>query len=146
MKLFTTILLVILAGAVLTAAAISYLAWTDLDEARSAYQEQEVLAKDVRKRVGEVNLKYRATMEGMKAVPDSLKMQYSGEYQRKLEVHRKQLFVLEGESREAERILKKRKNAIVAARKSLHWKLMVLGGAAILLLAAFVLRARAIRT
>ncbi len=146
MKIFTGILLVILAGAAIVAAVTSYRAWNELREVNTAFHEQKAEAEDVRTRIGEVNLKYRALMEGMSEVPDTLRMQLAGEYQRRAEVFRKQLYKLEAESRETERIFRKRKRAEAAARKNLNRKLMVLGGAAILLLAGFVWRARAIRS
>ncbi len=146
MKIFTGILLVILALAAIVAAGISFRAWNELREAEAAFHEQKAEAMDVRKRISEVNLKYRALMEGMSEVPDTLRMELAGEYQRRAEAFRKQLYRLEGESRETERIFGKRKRAQAAARENLNRKLKVLGGAAILLLAGIVWRARAIRS
>jgi hypothetical protein len=146
MKIFTGILLVILALAAIVAAGISFRAWNELGEAEAAFHEQKTEAMDVRKRIGEVNLKYRALMDGMSEVPDTLRMELAGEYQRRAESFRKQLYGLEGKSRETERIFRKRKHAQAAARENLNRKLKVLGGAAILLLAGIVWRARAIRS
>jgi hypothetical protein len=146
MKTFTGILLVILAAAVIVAAVTSYRAWNEQREARTTFQEQKAEALDVRKRIGEVNLRYRALMEGMSEVPDTLRMQLAGEYQQRAKVFRKRLHALEAESRETERIFRKRKRAESATRENLHRKLKFLGGATILLLAGLVWRARVIRS
>jgi len=137
MKIYTGILLVILALAAIVAAGISFRAWNELGEAEAAFHEQKAEALDVRKRI---------LMEGMSEVPDTLRMELAGEYQRRAESFRKQLYGLEGKSRETERIFGKRKRAQAAARENLNRKLKVLGGAAILLLAGIVWRARAIRS
>jgi len=146
MKKLSGILLIILAAAAIVSAAISYRAWNEHGETKAAFDEQKALAMDVRQRIGDVNLRYRGLMEGMKAVPDSLKTQMVGEYQRSAEGYRKQLYRLEAESRETERLFGKRKRAESAARENLHRKLMVLGGATILLLSSFIWWARAIRS
>jgi hypothetical protein len=146
MKILTGIFLVILAAATAVATVTSYRAWNELREIDAAIHEKVLEVEDVRTRTGEVNLRYRALMEGMSSVPDSLKLQLTGDYQRRAESFRKQLYKLEREGREAARILNKGKRAESAARENLHRKLMVLGGAAVLLLAGVVWRARAIRS
>jgi hypothetical protein len=141
MNSLNKVLLILLIAAAAAAGAIAWSGSRELRVANAAVEDVEQQLEEIKKKLTEASFKYRGIAESMENVPDSLRMTVTGEYRRKQQSYQKIVIGYEHEQREAERIKRKREREADAVRKRLYLRLLLAGGAAVLLAGAlFTLR------
>jgi hypothetical protein len=147
MKTLSLILWVLLAASVVVGGVFCT---QDLREVRSLSESRAGTREKlrvVRENVTETGIKYRGYLDSLSEIPDSLRMKEAGSIVKRGETYRKQLYQLERDTRELERLNRKKDVAIDAVYSSLKRRLLLFGGAAVVFLAgALMTRRTAIRS
>jgi hypothetical protein len=133
MNSLNKVLLILLIAAVAAAGAIAWSGSRELRVANAAVEEYEQQLEEIQEKLTEVSFKNRGITESMENVPDSLRMTVTGEYRRKQQSYQKILIGYENQHREATRLKKKREREADAIRKRLNLRLLLAGGAAVVL-------------
>lgn len=147
MKTVSNILLVLF---VISVAAAGVLVGGDVRDAarlRSKIQEKELELEQIRAELSEVRTKQRGLQNSEPDVPDSLKVLLRGESWRKSEEYRKRMHAYKWQESDQSRLLRKHQRAQATIYARVKFRLIVIGGAALLFLAgALITRRAAIRS
>jgi hypothetical protein len=106
-------------------------------------QEKEAELQTTNKKIGEVNLQYRGFLESGGAIPDSLKIQETGNTMRVQKEYHKKIFILENRERELDRLIRKDERQLAKIYAGLKSRLYITGGLALLFLAGAIITSRA---
>jgi len=140
MKALNLILLILLIAAIVAGVVFGINGSRELGTAQSALDESEKTLANLREEITETNFKYRGARESLGSIPDSLRTNVTGEWLQQSRNYAKKLRGLEEEAREAERQNRKRERAVADAHKRLTRRLILFGGAVVLLAGALVAR------
>jgi DNA repair ATPase RecN len=145
MKALNLILSVLLIAAIVAGVVFGIIGSRELGDAQSTLDESEKTIANLREEITEANFKYRGVRGSLENIPDSLKTSATGEWMQQSRTYAKKLRGLEEKVREAERLNRKYERAVADVRQRLTRRLMLFGGAVVVLTGALVAR-RVIRS
>ena len=140
MKPLNVILLILLLAAIVAGAVFGLNGSRALKAAQSELGESERELAKVREELRDANFKYRGVLESRHNIPDSLRNTTTGQWLTHSRNYAKRIRGLEAEEKEANRQKRKRERAVAEARKALVQRLILTGGAAVVLAGALVAR------
>jgi hypothetical protein len=113
-----------------------------IKQVSASKQAKEAELQGVNESLGKLNLQYRGFLESGGAIPDSLKIQETGNTMRIQQEYHKNIFKLENEVRELERLIRKDDRNLAEIYSGLKTRIYVTGALAILFLAGAIITSR----
>ncbi len=143
MKKARWIFILLFAASVAAAAVYGVISLREAAQLGSSKGEKEEQLNIIRTKLGTVNMKYRGLLESSGSIPDSLRIFESGNLIRQQKEYRKQIFHLEREDRELNRLVRKDERAISAIHDRLKRSMYGFGAAALVFLVTALIARRA---
>ncbi len=107
-----------------------------------AKQAREAVLLETNETLGETNMRYRGFLESGSAIPDSLRIQETGNTMRVQKEYHKKIFKLEAEVRELGRLIRKDDRKLAEIYSGLKTRSYVTGALALLFLAGAIITSR----
>jgi len=140
MKALNVTLVILLIAAIVAGVVLGIIGSRALEVAQSELEKSERELAKVREDLRDANFKYRGVMESRNNIPDSLRTTVTGQWLTQSRNYAKRIRGLEAEEREAQRQKVKRERVVADVRKTLIQRLLLIGGAAVVLAAVLVAR------